>query len=341
MAFNHISDQELLARLEKLTRTERKITHAVLLHISEVESRGLYAGHGFSSLFNYLTRALCYSESAAYRRIQAARLLKSVPAVAEKLESGALNLSQLTEVQKCLKEEKKKGVKVTSGKVQEVFVTLENKSTFESQRILALEFNQPVKLHQSVKSQQDDSVRIEVTFSKEQFEILKQSQSLLSHVCPEGDWNTVLTTLAQKFNQTKLGKNSQSISLKKSATQNESSSAQSNTEAAANATTASPQRKVMGSQYKVKRPQRTYISVKIKRRLLSKAHYRCEFVDPKTGHRCTSKYQLQTDHSWPLALGGEHAEFNFRTLCRRHNIYEAQRHGLWRPTEDLARNTLL
>jgi hypothetical protein len=63
---------------------------------------------------------------------------------------------------------------------------------------------------------EDESVRIEISFSKEQFEILKQTQSLLSHICPEGSWNEVLTTLALKFNQSKLGKEPQPKNISQS-----------------------------------------------------------------------------------------------------------------------------
>ena len=113
MDIHSLSNEDLTLRLEKLARTERKITHMILIHLLEIEARGLHLKMGFESLFAYLVQGLHYSESAAYRRMQAARLLKEVPATSvpeltEKMESGALNLSQLTRVQKCLKEEKQK-----------------------------------------------------------------------------------------------------------------------------------------------------------------------------------------------------------------------------------------
>ncbi len=39
MKLKNISNQELMQRLKKLLRTERKITHLVLLHIEEIEER--------------------------------------------------------------------------------------------------------------------------------------------------------------------------------------------------------------------------------------------------------------------------------------------------------------
>jgi hypothetical protein len=317
MDLKNISNQDLIQRLEKLTRTERKITHVILLHINEVEARRLYAGLGFESLYAYLTKGLLYSESAAYRRLQAARLLKTVPEVAEQIESGALNLSQLTQVQKCLKEEQQKGRKLTPENIQDILNKLENKSNFESEKILATQFNHAVITCETIKPQQDGSVRIEVTFSKEQFEALTQAQSLLSHICPDGKWNEVLTTLAQKFNQSKLGKESHGKNI-----------SQGNTEAEVE----SEVKKDIPPDSETYRP---HISVKIKRQLLENAHYECEYVDPVTGRKCTSQHQLQIDHRQPLALGGSHDESNLRVLCRLHNNYEAQCWGLHQPVDGL------
>ncbi|MBK9322056.1 MAG: hypothetical protein IPM97_03695 [Bdellovibrionaceae bacterium] len=45
MDFKKISNEELNLRLEKLARSERKLTHVILLHINEVDSRDLHLGH--------------------------------------------------------------------------------------------------------------------------------------------------------------------------------------------------------------------------------------------------------------------------------------------------------
>lgn len=69
MEFKNILNQDLLGRLDKLARTERKLTHAILCHINEVESRRLYADLGFDSMFKYLTHHCGYGEDSAYRRL--------------------------------------------------------------------------------------------------------------------------------------------------------------------------------------------------------------------------------------------------------------------------------
>jgi hypothetical protein len=199
-----LTNSELCLRMEKLAQTERKITHLVLLHLNEIEERLIYAELGYGSLFAYLTQKLGYSESSAYRRIHSARLLKQIPQVAEQIQTGALNLSQLTQVQKCLRQQTQSGKAVSKTKTLEILNKLENQNGFETQKTLAKELDLPVMTEQKVRPQQDESIRLEVTFSKDQFAELELSKSLLSHICHEGLWNDVLATLAKNFNKKKL-----------------------------------------------------------------------------------------------------------------------------------------
>lgn len=205
MSLLNIGNQELLARLEKLVRTERKITHLILVHILEAEDRKLYAERGFDSMYSYLTKGLGYSEASAYRRLQSARLLKQVPTAAEKIEEGSLNLSQLAQVQKCIREQSKRtGEVVSKESTIEILGKIQNKNSFETEKVLAQEFDLPVQMHESLKPQKDESIRIEMTLSKEQFAQLELAKSLLSHVCPEGTWADVISYLATNFNKRKL-----------------------------------------------------------------------------------------------------------------------------------------
>ena len=54
MDFKKISNEELNLRLEKLARSERKLTHLILLHINEVDSRDLHLKMGYESLYSYV-----------------------------------------------------------------------------------------------------------------------------------------------------------------------------------------------------------------------------------------------------------------------------------------------
>lgn len=212
MDLSKISNHDLLGRLEKLVRTERKITHLILCHINEFEIRKLYAEMGFDSMFKYLTQHLGYGEDSAYRRLQAARLLKAVPQVAEKIENGSLNLTQLTQVQKCIRLESKSGNQIALEQTLQILEQIQDKSSFETQKVLAVEFNQPIQMHEVLKPQRDDTFRLELTVTSEQMKILKQAMDLLSHVVPDGRWAELFTHLAQKQVRKSLGKDSSSKS---------------------------------------------------------------------------------------------------------------------------------
>ena len=97
-AFNEVrrlADAALLCRLRDLVRRSAELTAAVLVHLGEVDARGLHVAEGYASLFAYCTGALGLSESATYKRIQAARVCRRLPSVLEAVECGRIHLSGL------------------------------------------------------------------------------------------------------------------------------------------------------------------------------------------------------------------------------------------------------
>lgn len=95
---NHLSalsDRELLAALHALRGSERESLLEILRHLNEVERRKLHLKLGYSSMFVYCTEHLCYSESTAARRVQAARCVARFPKVETLLVSGEINLVTL------------------------------------------------------------------------------------------------------------------------------------------------------------------------------------------------------------------------------------------------------
>src|SRR4029453_18361261 len=95
---NHLSgltDRELLAALHQLRGSERESTLDILRHLNEVARRKLHLKLGYSSMFAYCTEHLCYSESTAARRVQAARCLSRFPQIEGLLLRGEINLVTL------------------------------------------------------------------------------------------------------------------------------------------------------------------------------------------------------------------------------------------------------
>lgn len=72
-----------------------------------------------------------------------------------------------------------------------------------------------------VKPQRDDSVRLELTLTQEQMDLLIQTKYLLSHKFPDGKWADVITYLAEKHVKKIFGKGFEVESSKQKLTQKE------------------------------------------------------------------------------------------------------------------------
>jgi 5-methylcytosine-specific restriction endonuclease McrA len=97
-----LSDSDILSRVRDLTARERKLTLSLILHLNEIERRSLHLKEGYSSMFDYCTTGLGYSEPAAIRRIVTARCVARFPEVYGLLETNELNLSSVARVSRVL-----------------------------------------------------------------------------------------------------------------------------------------------------------------------------------------------------------------------------------------------
>lgn len=229
--------------------------------------------------------------------------------------------------------------------MQEILEKIENCNGFETRKVLAQEFDMPLKVQDIVRPQKDGSVRLETTFTKEQFEELKQAKSLLSHIAHSGSWAEVISVMAKKTNQAKLGKlnnahQSKSDNIKNNRNNN-SQSANNENPMSGQSQTACYSKNIprAGSATDVRdlklerfsRPstvsRRPPISVHLKRKLFVEAQGCCQYQSPD-GARCRSQFQLQRDHITPVAWGGAASVENLRLLCRTHNLLAARELGL-------------
>ncbi len=138
MNLKHLKDNELLSNTKELVQNERQLLTKILHHLLEVERRKLYSDLGYPSLFAYAVNELKYSEGQAGRRIQATRLLKELPQIEMKIESGELSLSNISQAQSFFREVKNTDStqKMKAEDKLKVLASLENKSAREGQRVL-------------------------------------------------------------------------------------------------------------------------------------------------------------------------------------------------------------
>jgi 5-methylcytosine-specific restriction endonuclease McrA len=106
-SLSSLSDSQIINRLDTLVQKERKTTLEVLRHLIEMDHRSLYLEKRYTSLYEYCTRNLGYSESAAFRRIQTARCIRDFPDVYELLLKNELNLTTVSKLTGILTDENK------------------------------------------------------------------------------------------------------------------------------------------------------------------------------------------------------------------------------------------
>ena len=149
--------------------------------------------------------------------------------------------------------------------------------------------------------QSDESVRLEITLSKEQWEKLKTARELLSNSLPYGSWDQMLEYISDQVikqktkskSKTKMEQKTKPVEEQQIVKQAENAPAQS--------------------------PIRERISAPNKRSIFARDQ-NCQHQDPRSKRRCGSKWNLQIDHVKPVWAGGTSELTNLRLLCAAHNL---------------------
>ena len=193
-------NSDLLSEFKTLVASERKITSDILKYIAEIDRRRLYLDLAFGNLYEFLTKGYGYSNGAAMRRIEGARLLREVPEVAHKIESGEINLSQLSILQRAAKEHQKEtGRQLETARKHELLEKISGTTQAQTEVLIRddLEIALP-KIHTKPTYHRDESVTLAITFTKEQMALADRARQLLSHAVPGGEWALVFEYLCRK-----------------------------------------------------------------------------------------------------------------------------------------------
>ena len=308
-----MTNLEIDQQMHQLVKSERKITRQILELIVQAEHQRLPLERGFKDTYDWLIRGHGYSASAANRRIQAARLLREIPEVATKVESGELSLTSLWQTQRTIRaQQKATGQRVTRQEKQAALEQIEGLTSESTERTLHTLFPEAEVTAQRIVHKHNGGLGLTIELSEEEARELKRAQELLSHALPGATLAQVIARLAREFNQRK---DPLARKVKPKAK-----------------LPAKPQAK---SQDK---PQNTtQSSTATRQKIIQEADGKCSYQDPVTGRVCGSTYQLEIDHFVPRALGGIHEETNLRCLCRKHNNLSAEQQ-LGRAFMDRKRN---
>src|SRR5579862_4982470 len=95
MILKSLSDEALLSSLSTVCVELRGLVARLLLHLNEVEDRDIHLRSACSSMWDFCQRRLGMSKAAAYRRVDAARLVRKFPTLLAYVERGDVNLTTL------------------------------------------------------------------------------------------------------------------------------------------------------------------------------------------------------------------------------------------------------
>jgi hypothetical protein len=218
---SRLTNTELNDKIKTLAQKEREALREVLEHIKEADTRSLYLDFAFPNMFDYLVKGCGFSEGAAQRRIDAARLIKIAPQLADKIESGEINLGQVSIVQKAIRQ-KDKTAKVTLDEKKQLIAKLANKTSVETQKLVAQELDLEIKESPKETHQKNESVRLEVTFTAEQWAVITRARELAANATHSNDWSELFVYLGKKEIRQKEG-SAATVAVKKQVLQRDQS----------------------------------------------------------------------------------------------------------------------
>lgn len=297
----NLSNEELIEKLTASVKLERKTTAEILELIREVERRRLYLALGHTSLFAYLTKSLGYSAASAQRRIESARLLDKIPSLKTEISDGKLNLMQTSLLAQGLRNVEKPVEPV------DIVEKIKGQDLQKTQVILARELDQPIQTFEKKRLQKDESLRLEITLSKEEQKIFEHLRDLISHVHPGLGWKDLFLLAAKD-----------SIAKRDLVAKKPRRAVTSKMEAAV-----SHQRGNVGDGLGPidTRMRRARIPTVTKREIYKRDQV-CQWRDTRTGEKCGSTFQLQIDHIKSVCFGGGNESENLQLLCAAHNRWK-------------------
>ena len=303
MILKYLSNQELHLQTKLAADKERLSTIEVLWHLRENEKRLLYAQMGFKDLKEYCIKELKLSEGSSWRRISAMRLLKEVPELESKIQSGTLNLTQISMMNTHCRQ-----VKSTKNEKLEILTSLENQTTKVTERLLAERkpdgfVSLPVETEKAIKG---NKTEVTIVIDEDLQKDLEEIQVLLGKPFSKLELFKMMTsqTLEILKKEKRRAQPLRSrIALTESKTRFKESRSASNPDS-----------------------KSRYVSKVTVREVKERDQHQCRYVDPETRKQCSAQYHLQIEHKIPFAKGGSSELQNLELLCPVHNRLRAAQH---------------
>jgi hypothetical protein len=194
-----LSDAALIDGFKNLISREKRLGDLILLNLQEINSRRIYAQLGYGSLFEFLVKYFHLSESSAYQRISAMKLIQALPEARAALVAGETNLSTMAATQGFIRKlESEKKAALSFQEKKDIFDGVKGKTQKEAQAafvtinpVAALPANKEKPLTAN-------HTLLQVTVDQETLQILQEVKGLLSHEIPDGDLNKILKKISKE-----------------------------------------------------------------------------------------------------------------------------------------------
>ncbi len=282
MNLRKLKDDELLVSIQSEVQKERHTLIVILQHLREIEVRKLFSELGYPSLFEFAVSELKYSRGEAGRKIQAMRLLKELPQVEKKIESGAINLTHICQVQSfSFQKSKQEHQRISPMEKLCIFEKIENTTTRESEKVLLAML--PAQALPNEKKRQVNPSAVEMRFviDEKLNSVLEEVRSLLGTKAIHMTFAELVQEMAVlslvSLKAKRFGKKRSADPLTGSVVE--------------------PVTKVSSKT----------ISKKLKYLIWQRDRGQCT--------QCGSQHNINFDHIHPRAFGGDNSAENLRILC--------------------------
>jgi hypothetical protein len=299
------SQTELIDTTVEFFAKEKKIGNAILVLLSEIQNRRVYAVLGFSSLFEMLVKHFKLSESSAYQRISLIKLIQEVPAAKNALVYDRASMSNLVLANSFIKEQNKNSKKMTVEEKTNVIEIVKTKSYKEAKEVLALLNPQPVIAKDKSIIISKTQTNLHFTIDNELQKKLDHIKNLISHKNAKPSMNELLAIMADITIE--------QLEKKKGINKKVHTSSK-------HCVTIKPNQNDPPSHLKIRS---RYISKNVRREVYQKAQGQCEYVSPE-GNRCQCRKFLQYEHTTPFSKGGLNNIATLVLFCSEHNALRAK-----------------
>lgn len=288
--YRSLNGKTLHAATLYAAKNEKAATLELLEYLAEVDRRRLYSEWAYSSLFEYVHKALGYSEAQSSERVSAMRLLRKVPEVKVALEKGALTLTSTAKLASHVRRENSSREDTLA-----LLEKCEGKASREVERVLVAHSTQMEASPERIRAVTPSLTRVTLEADEEFMALVTRVREL--------NGNPALS-MKEAFQ----------LGMQEYVKRREVKKPSNSEPSLRNASWAPEVEPVRASRY---------IPTSIRNQIRLRSSDRCEYRDPENQRRCESRSRLQFDHILPFGKGGMNEIENLRHTCQSHNLFHA------------------